>query len=228
MMLDFADAVEKLEKTEDHSATCVVLAGEGGFFCSGADLGAARSALSTPMAGSLMCRFMQHWTTRFQYLPLITVAAIAGGAVGGGSELATACDHRVMSSDSHWCMIHARHGLTPGWGGATRVREIVGHQTALTLLAGAERHDAEECLSIGLCDAVLDPDEAAGSTTSVAAGVSFLHDKGYLQWEPHTTRAAKQLVMAGVDSSHQAGSLAKERALFEALWPPPILTQPEA
>ena len=120
MMIQYSEAVQKLERAcadGGDETTVVVLRGEGRFFCSGADLSAASKHLGTKEAGAAMCLFMSHWTTRFAQLPLISVAAIEGGAVGGGTELASACDHRVMASDAVWKMVHVTHGLSPGWGG---------------------------------------------------------------------------------------------------------------
>ena len=177
MMCQFADAVAQLEEegasadraSSPHAA--VVLRGKGGFFCSGADLRVAAKALATPAAGAAMCAFMHHWTSRFRRLPLVSVAAIAGGAVGGGTELATACDHRLMAADAHWCMVHARHGLVPGWGGGARVQRLVGRRAALRLLAGSAKVSAAAALRCGLADGVVD----AGRRT-VTDGLGFFDD----------------------------------------------------
>ena len=114
--------IEDWRKSPDPSSSAVTTASGGigipatwsavGALATGMSTSAdAGGALATPTAGVALCAFMQHWTTRFLDLPLVSVAAISGGAVGGGTELASACDHRLMAKDAVWKMVHARHGL---------------------------------------------------------------------------------------------------------------------
>eukprot|EP00967_Tisochrysis_lutea_P053715 scaffold66922_cov30-Tisochrysis_lutea.AAC.2 len=150
-MVQLDEAVRSLESW--HEGRVLLLSGEGGHFCSGADLGTVRQAIDTPERGALMSRFMTEVLDRLRNLPLLTVAAIDGAAVGGGAELCTAADIRVVSSNARIKFVHTRLGAAPGWGGAARLVQEVGRATALRLLLHSETIDAENAVSIGLAHA---------------------------------------------------------------------------
>jgi ethylmalonyl-CoA/methylmalonyl-CoA decarboxylase len=80
--------------------------------------------------------------------------------MGGGAELSTACDHRVMATDAsiHW--VHIRMGVSPGWGGGYRLVNLVGRQKALKILAGSTPLSAHEALDIGYVDQLAPPTKA--------------------------------------------------------------------
>ena len=83
------------------------------------------------------------------------MAVVEGGAIGGGAELATACDFRIMHNTAKIHFKHILLGLTPGWGGGARLTRIVGRQVALRMMAGAVPVQAEEARRIGLADVVV-------------------------------------------------------------------------
>ena len=84
MMVKLAEAVDELEKWQDGKA--LVLRGSEGYFCSGGDLSVVK-AINTPEEGNIMCAFMQRTLSRLGRLPLISVAAVEGRALGGGAEV---------------------------------------------------------------------------------------------------------------------------------------------
>lgn len=84
MMVKLAEAVDELEQWQNGKA--LVLRGSEGSFCSGADLSVVK-AINTPEEGNLMCAFMQRTLTRLGKLPLVSVAAVEGRALGGGAEV---------------------------------------------------------------------------------------------------------------------------------------------
>jgi len=112
-------------------------------------------AKAAPHEGKDMCAFMQDVTTRFTRLPCISVGVVVGGAVGGGTELTTACDHRIFAQGATWHAVQPRMGLSTGWGGGARLVRLVGRSRALRLLAGSEPIDADAALRMGLADAVV-------------------------------------------------------------------------
>ncbi|KAK2903494.1 hypothetical protein Q8A67_008207 [Cirrhinus molitorella] len=152
MMLELEQRVCELETWTEGKA--VIVQGAAGTFCSGSDLNAVR-AIANPHDGMKMCEFMQNTLTRLLRLPLISVALVEGRALGGGAELTTACDFRLMMSDGVIQFVHKYMGLVPGWGGAARLVRIVGSQTALKLLSGAKKVDPDFGKQIGLVDEVL-------------------------------------------------------------------------
>ena len=84
MMVKLAEAVDELEQWQDGKA--LVLRGSEGYFCSGGDLSVVK-AINTPEEGNIMCAFMQRTLSRLGRLPLISVAAVEGRALGGGAEV---------------------------------------------------------------------------------------------------------------------------------------------
>lgn len=131
----------------------LLLSGEGGHFCSGADLNTVRQAIDTPERGALMSKLMTDTLNRLRNLPLLSIAAIDGAAVGGGAELCTAADLRVVSLHATIQFVHTRLGAAPGWGGAARLAQEVGRSSALKLLLLSEKLDADAVVRMGLAHA---------------------------------------------------------------------------
>ena len=89
-------------------------------------------------------------------LPVPSVAALDGLAVGGGAELAVACDWRVASPEARIHFIHAELGIAPGWGGTARLARLVGRNHALRVLTRARPVSRGEALTFGLIDHACD------------------------------------------------------------------------
>ncbi|XP_050438836.1 ethylmalonyl-CoA decarboxylase-like isoform X2 [Adelges cooleyi] len=152
MMVDLEGIVDELEQWGKCKGA--LLHGADGNFCSGGDLNMARKA-NNPESGYAMSTYMHAILNRFQMLPFITVAYIDGiGALGGGAELSTACDYRLMCDDRTTVIgfVHGRMGLVPAWGATGRLLAIVGRQKATDLLLDAKPVPAEYALRIGLAD----------------------------------------------------------------------------
>ncbi|MBI3936975.1 MAG: enoyl-CoA hydratase/isomerase family protein [Betaproteobacteria bacterium] len=92
--------------------------------------------------------------------PLPVVAALNGDALGGGAELAVACDFRVAAGHAHIGFIHGRLNIATAWGGGEDLMRLVGVSNALRLLAASERLDAAAAQRIGLVNAVAAPNES--------------------------------------------------------------------
>ncbi|RMF85252.1 MAG: enoyl-CoA hydratase/isomerase family protein [Planctomycetota bacterium] len=88
-------------------------------------------------------------------LPQVTFAAITGHALGGGCELALACDFRIATKNAKLGQPESRLGLIPGWGGTRRLVRLVGRSQALKLMLSGEHVDADEAARIGLIDEVV-------------------------------------------------------------------------
>jgi ethylmalonyl-CoA/methylmalonyl-CoA decarboxylase len=190
----------------------LILRGQGSLaFCAGADLSYVRSHRHDPETGERMCRHMQELTQRLRALPLVSVAAIEGGAWGGGAELTTCTDFRVIAADARVHFVHARLGLSPGWGGGTRLVGLVGRRRALHLLAGSQPANAQQALAWGLVDEVCSPGSAERSARRLL--------QPYLELKPDSVRAAKILIGAA-DELPVREALLRERRLFTELWSP--------
>ncbi|KAF1326412.1 Ethylmalonyl-coa decarboxylase, partial [Globisporangium splendens] len=162
MMAELADVVTRLEDPQVHSKlNTVILKGTGGWFCAGADLRVAQKQLTSNEAGTAMGVLMVDTLTRFRRLPLVSFAIIEGGAYGGGAELTTSCDYRLIEGNAIVQFVQARMGVSPGWGGGARLCKLVGRQHALRLLCTAAKTSPEEALRLGLADLVFYADTEA-------------------------------------------------------------------
>ncbi len=83
-----------------------------------------------------------------------SIAAIQGYAMGGGLELALACDLRIATESSVFSMPELNHGWIPGWGGLTRIRRLIGESKAKEMIMLGERMDAKEAYQIGLINKI--------------------------------------------------------------------------
>ena len=172
MMCQLDDVVRLLEARRKRKSelTSVVLSGDGGYFCAGADLSAVKGPLGSPKAGAEMCEFMQLVTSRFVNLPFLTVASIAGGAVGGGSELALSCDFRIMSLTS-LSYETCQDGPYPRMVVERDLWNASGGKKALDILVRAKALDAGAARDAGLIDEIFDD-----AIDAEDAGVQFFKE----------------------------------------------------
>ncbi|KAM6909828.1 ethylmalonyl-CoA decarboxylase isoform 1-T2 [Xenentodon cancila] len=220
MMVDLEERVTQLENWTDGKV--VIIRGAGETFCSGSDLNAVR-AISKPQDGMQMCMFMQNALTRLLRLPLISVALVEGRALGGGAELTTACDFRLMATGSVIQFVHKHMGLVPGWGGAARLVRIVGSQNALKLLGGAVKVDPELGLHIGLADGVLETDlEAEGAGSNLHQAENWL--SRYTGGPAPVIQAVKRVVLSGRELP-LTDALRAEKDVFGMVWGGPANLQ---
>jgi enoyl-CoA hydratase len=138
-------------------------------------------------------------------LPQPTIAMINGFALGGGCELALACDLRIAGASAQLGQPEIRLGLIPGGGGTQRLARLVGSGQTLRLVLSGALVDAAEALRIGMVDAV-HPDAELRTRTYEMARAMAAHS-------PLALRIAKQAVRAAYELPLTAG-LARERELF--------------
>lgn len=121
--------------------------------------------------------------------PVPVVAALNGDALGGGAELAVACDFRIAASHARIGFIQGRLNVSTAWGGGEDLMRLVGAAKALRLLAASERLDAAAAQRLGLLDAVGGPQEPLQALTD-----RFIAP--FLQQTPQVLRAFKALAVA--------------------------------
>jgi enoyl-CoA hydratase/carnithine racemase len=122
-------------------------------FCAGADLALMRSCFATQEGLDAMLdlvRRMQRLFERIESAPFVTLAEINGAALGGGMELALACDLRVAASEAKLGLPEARLGLLPGGGGTQRLTRLCGEGIAKRLILGAEIVSGADALGLGM------------------------------------------------------------------------------
>lgn len=93
---------------------------------------------------------------RLESLPVPVVVAIKGFALGGGCEIALACDYRIVSANTRIGLPETRLGIIPGWGGSVRLPRIAGIETAAEWIAAGKEHSAEDALKSGVVDGIVD------------------------------------------------------------------------
>jgi enoyl-CoA hydratase/carnithine racemase len=105
-------------------------------------------------------------------LPRATVAAVNGYALGGGLELALACDLRVVATDARLGVPEVLLGVIPGGGGTQRLPRLIGSSRAKDLIMTGRQVGAEEALAMGLANRVAEPDEVLASALELAAALA--------------------------------------------------------
>ncbi|MBI1826991.1 MAG: enoyl-CoA hydratase/isomerase family protein, partial [Planctomycetes bacterium] len=134
-----------------------VIHGTGKVFLAGADI--KEMAKFTPAQGRAYAELGQGVFADLAALPCVTVAAINGPALGGGLELALACDFRFAVKSAKLGCPEVTLGLIPGWGGVGRLTKLIGQSRAKRLYLSGTPHSAEETLPWGLVDEVVNSAE---------------------------------------------------------------------
>jgi enoyl-CoA hydratase len=194
--------------TEDPSVRAVVVYGGEKVFAAGADIKEMADMSYVGMsarAGALSSAF-----DSIARIPKPVVAAIAGYALGGGCELALACDWRVASADAKLGQPEINLGIIPGAGGTQRLARLIGPARAKDLVMSGRFVDAEEALAIGLIDKI-----APSGAEVYDAAVELV--KPYTNGPAAALRAAKLAVDGGLEMDMASG-LAWESQLFAALF----------
>jgi enoyl-CoA hydratase/carnithine racemase len=152
--------LEELDRLVSTHATrtdiyAIIFTGTGAAFASGANI-RELSALTPETARGFALRG-QRLMQRIADAPQLTIAAVNGYCMGGGLDLALACDLRCASRSAVFAHPGARLGIITGWGGTQRLPRLVGQARALEMFATARRVTAEEAHEIGLVNRIGDP-----------------------------------------------------------------------
>lgn len=192
----------------DATVRAVVITGAGEkAFAAGADIKAM--AGMKPMEALRFSRLGQRVFSRIASLPVPVIAAVNGYALGGGCELALACDMRIAAENAVFGQPEVRLGIIPGWGGTQRLARLVGVGIAKELILTGRRIDATTALRIGLVNAV----HPAGELLEKALGLAAELAVG----PPVALRFAKEAVDAAFEAGGAAG-MEREATLFALLF----------
>lgn len=181
----------------------LVIKGDGKTFCAGDDL-AELVAMNVVQVRDFLIR-AQSTFTRLEALPIPVVAAVEGHALGGGLELALACDLILASSGAAMGLPETGLGVIPGLGGTIRLPRRVGLGRAKELVYSGRLVQADEAKNIGLVEAVYSAHEFDSKVVEFAR---FLASKS-----PTALALAKSTINRGMDASLESG-LALEREAF--------------
>lgn len=186
----------------------LVLTGEGErFFCVGMDLKEA-AAPETPEQRRARLLGARDIDT-LAALPFPTIAAINGYALGGGLEMALACDLRVVVEDAEVGLPELTHGLVPGGGGTQRLPRLVGTARALELLYLSSRVTGTRAAELGLVNFAVPRDKLISTVDELAATIAGQPERAL--------RTAKELVRLSTRVGIEEGSQREIEALLELL-----------
>ena len=203
-----ADAVR--EHASRETTRCIVVRGAGErYFAAGGDLldlADVRSEADT----DAMTREATAALDAIRDCDVPVIAYVNGDALGGGAELAVACDMRVVVPHANIGFVHGRLAITPAWGGGTDLCRLLGAARALRMMARCEMVGAEAALAWGLVDAV-----ATGGPEGTGV-IAFL--KPLLDLPPHVLRAMKAQATAARHGLPREGQRDLERRNLVATW----------
>ena len=194
---------------EDDEIRVVIVTGAGTrAFCTGSDLkktlpsqnSAAQQQFGNPAGASLIANLRTD-------KPMI--AAINGFAMGGGMELALACDIRICSENAEFALPEVKVGSMPGAGGTVRLPRFIGRSDAMLMLLTGNRSNAAEALRIGLVSKVLPQAQLLAEAEAIAQTIAAN--------APLSVRAVKRMVLKGEDMPLEQ-AIEAERLAFGLLY----------
>lgn len=193
--------------TADAGVRAVIVYGGAKVFAAGADIKEMADMSYIDMvdrAAALSSAF-----DAIARIPKPVVAAVTGYALGGGCELALACDWRVVAEDARLGQPEIKLGVIPGAGGTQRLARLVGPARAKDIVLSGRLVDAAEALRIGLADRVVPAAEVYDAAVALV--------RPYVDGPAQAVRAAKLAIDGGLEMDLASG-LAWESQLFAALF----------
>jgi enoyl-CoA hydratase len=187
------------------NARAVVITGGDRLFAAGADI----SEFGGPEDAARIGASFHAALNAVAALPCFTIAAVSGFALGGGCELAMACDYRIASTKAVFGQPEILLGIIPGGGGTQRLPRLVGASRAKEIMITGRQVKAEEALNIGLANEVVEPDALMARALELASSIAS------------GATVATGLIKRAVDEGMQtdlAKGLALELELFEEVF----------
>jgi enoyl-CoA hydratase/carnithine racemase len=200
LMEELASTCERWD--EDPDVRCIVIAGGDDWFAAGADIKVMAQRTFAEALTSPTARF---WP-RLAAIRTPLVAAVSGYALGGGCELALACDMIVASEDAQFGQPEIVLGIIPGGGGTQRLARVMGKQRAMELVLTGRRISASEANELGIVTKLAPPCGWLDAALELAATVA--------ERPALAVRLGKQAVLAAEETAMSAG-LDHERRLYE-------------
>ena len=182
-----ADAMQEFDR--DREIRAIVLGGGERAFAAGADIEQMRGM--SPAEAEGFSRLGHRVFGALEALPVPTIAAVNGYALGGGCELACACDWIYASAKARFGQPEVNLGIIPGFGGTSRLARRVGIARAKEMVLGGAPMTAEEALRVGLVNRVFPPEELLDGALAVGETIAA---KG-----PLAVAAAKRVMQEGQD-----------------------------
>lgn len=177
---DFTRAVEHIRDSDRFKV--VVITGAGGNFCAGDDLTEMGSG-AWGDANQIMrrVRYYQHMANTLEELDKVTIAAVDGYCVGGGLEITMACDFVICTERAKWGMPEVDWGITPGWGGTTRMARLIGRRMTKEINLLGALHPARRGVELGLFNRVVADDALDAETQALVDLLVMKNQQGLRQ-----------------------------------------------
>lgn len=178
-----------IDELDTNTTRVLIITGEGKAFVAGADI--AQMSNLNAEEGYQFGKFGATVFKKIEDLPIPVIAAVNGFALGGGCELAMACDIRIASQKASFGQPEVNLGIIPGFSGTYRLSKLVGQGIAKELIYIGNRIMADEALRIGLVNKVVAPEELLDATLTMAESI--------LTSAPIAVRLAKKCINENYD-----------------------------
>jgi len=194
LLRELSTALEEIAANEDIRVLVLTGAGDKSFVA-GADI--SELATFDALQAKMFAQNGHQVIAKLQQLPIAVVAAVNGFALGGGSEIALACDFVYASENAKFGLPEINLGIMPGFGGTQRLPRLIGANMAKEMIFTGRMISAAEAARIGLVNKVVPPDQLMDEVRKTAGEIA---GKGRV-----SLRAAKQAVNRGLDVDLASG-----------------------
>jgi len=200
VLTDLNELVDLVKADSDIYALILTGSGEKAFVA-GADIG--EMSTLTKEGGEAFGKKGNDVFRKLETLPIPTIAAVNGYALGGGCELSMACDIRLCAETAVFGQPEAGLGITPGFGGTQRLARLIGPGMAKQLIYSAKNIKADEALRVGLVNAVYPAEELMPAAEKLAAAIA--------KNAPIAVRACKKAINDGLEVSIDQAVVIEEK-----------------
>mgnify|MGYP004512709117 FL=1 len=200
VLSDLDELVQTVSADADIRALVITGSGEKAFVA-GADIG--EMSTLTPEEGEAFGKHGNDVFRKLETLPIPTIAAVNGFALGGGCELSMSCDIRICADTAVFGQPEAGLGITPGFGGTQRLARLVGSGMAKQLIYTAKNIKADEAYRIGLVNAVYPLDELMPAAEKMAETIA--------KNAPIAVRACKKAINEGLEEKMDDAVVIEEK-----------------
>lgn len=203
----FLEVIKKL--VQDETIQVLILTGAGTeSFCAGGDI-TEHEAWTTETHGLHVSSIMAEALMLLENASFPSIAAVNGFALGGGCEIALACDMRIVDEHVKMGMVQLRLGLTPGWGTGQRLIRLIGYGRAMDMLLSTHIYTASELQQLGLANRIVEGGQAFIEATAFAHQIA--------RWDASAVKAVKRILRYGLTLPYDE-AIRAEMAEFPPLW----------
>lgn len=175
---ELVDAIERVRRSKD--VVALVIQGAGETFCAGDDI-TEMPGWGDPNMVMRRVRYYQNMANQLEELDKITIAAVDGFAVGGGLEITMACDFVIATERARWGMPEVDVGITPGWGGTTRMARLIGRRLTKEINLLGALHPAKRAVELTLWNRVVPNDGLNAEVEALVEVLKTKHQQGLRQ-----------------------------------------------